>query len=426
LRHRKRRLDQEEDIDNDIDNDDEDFGIDDDDFNIDSEGNEGVDPDTQEPTNPPSSLESAIPTQLVPPTNALPTAGQDVETAQQAAQDAQIAATEAKNAAQTEGETKAANAAQAAADAAQTAADATSNAATQAAMDGLLSGDGTMMSSIVTSCFTNPAYGIASLDENGTVNTEAYIYLDGSRYYKLILTNPYFEVVKVNRPLPKAVTFSEYGSGGDFVDWLLFFVLLGTLVFAVLVIFQQMGNMYIESLYKCQRWFFNPRKYDYEGDTIVENGLFEFGADGIPLSMGGRRTHHSPIPGYGRPTRSIPEDENVRLPLPTLSHNGSTPRPVLQKPRESDGFGEVELSKMPKRLVRTKSDASRGTLSDDETSIEDTGVPERLIRDPDLVEFPDLKSRSKVAVPVGSSSKPYKKKAPPLEYDNTSMGSLLD
>ena len=115
-------------------------------------------PNRNDPTPGPS--ETTYPT-------ALPTEGiHDVEKAQNAAMDAQKAADEAMIAAQTEGETKAADAAQAAADAALVAADATSSAAAQAAMDNLLSGDGALMSSIVSTCFSNPTYGISSTDSN--------------------------------------------------------------------------------------------------------------------------------------------------------------------------------------------------------------------------------------------------------------------
>ena len=347
--------------------------------------------------------------------------GEDVDKAQQAAQDAQNAANEAKNAAQTEGDTKTADAAQAAADAAQAAAEATSNAAAQAAMDGLLSGDATAMSNIITSCLTDPKYGMGSVNEDGIMNTEAYLYRDGSTYYKLNLTSPYFEVVKVNRPLPKAVTLSDYGTGGDFIDWVLFFFLLGTIAFALLVLLQQMGNKYIDSLYRCQRWFFNPRKYDYEGDAIIEYRVFA--EDAIPLSMGGRRTHHSPIAAYPRPARNISE-ENPNA-LPSLDHqNRSNQHLENDKSLENQAYGgEVELSMVPKRLAHrsgARSDSSsQGSFSDDELSVDTSGIPERLIRDPDLVDFPHLKSSSKVAVPAGGT--PYKNHTPP-ENDVAFLG----
>jgi hypothetical protein len=264
----RRRLDEEGIFDDDIDDDDEE-----EEEIEDSEINEVESLDVkavpEESANKPSALGTATmtPTELEPP--ALPSSEEDLKKAQQAAQEAQIAADEAEDAATTEEDTKSAEAAQVAAHAAQAAADATSDAAAQAAMDGLLSGDGAVMSSIVSTCFSNPQYDIASVDENGTVSSEAYLYRDSVLYYKLNLTSPYLEVVKVNRPLPKVVLISDYGSGGDFVDWVLALAVLGLVALTVVVILQQMGYQYIASLFRCQRWFFNPTKYDYEGNAVL-------------------------------------------------------------------------------------------------------------------------------------------------------------
>lgn len=419
LRHGRRRMDEEEDTKEEGEDDiilsdkdstasegksgQEDSHVDE----FDDEGNNDVDESTEKATSAPSVLGSNEPSEPEDSGNEFPTP--DAEKAQQAAQDAQIAANEAKNAAQTEGDTKAADAAQAAANAAQAAADATSKAAAQAAMEDLLSGDGTSMSEIVTSCFTNPQYGIVSVDEDGIVSTEAYLYKDGSLYYKLNLTSPYFEVAKLSRPLPKAVQLSDFGSGGNFVDWTLFFFLIGMMFLGVLVILQQMGKKYINSLYRCQLWFFNPRKMDYEGDAIVENGVFQFGEDAIPLSMGGRLTN-SPIRGYTRVGNGMENGPS----MPTLSDSDErTPRALqIKASGSSDDLGQVELTTISNGAWKRRSVGdgspdyesreygSRGSISDDEF---DLGFPERLIRDPDLVDMPDLKSKTKVAVPVGSS-----------------------
>ena len=342
---------------------------------------------------------------------------QDVEKAQNAASDAQKAADEAKIAAQTEGETKAADAAQAAADAALAAADATSNAASQAAMDSLLSGDGAMMSSIVSTCFSNPKYEILSPDANRTDPTEIYLFRDPSTYYKLELTSPYLEVVKLNRPLPSAATLnSVVGSGGDALDWTLAISIFLSIFLMILLICQQMGKHYVACVLRCQRRFFNPRNHGDDEEPIsgVQSGShFFFGKNGIPVSMGGKQTSYSPL-------RSKESIQNVIVDESYTDDSGGEMEHDLRPltPKLSQGSHrrlasrELEMvnfnpdsqfnNKGSSALVRPYRDSSESTGSseDDEMPHE---IPDRLLRNPDLVELPSLKSKSRVAMPVGSS-----------------------
>jgi hypothetical protein len=364
----------------------------------------------------------------------------DAEKAKQAADDAQKAADEAKNAAQTEGETKAADAAQAAADAAHAAADATSKAASKQAMDSLLSGDGSMMSAIATTCFTDPRYGIGSVDVNGTITAEAYLYRDSAFYYKLELVSPFIGVAKINRALPMAIYPSDFGGGGDPLDWFLALSLAATLLFLVLLICQQTGKNYITTLARCQRWFFNPRKYDYEGEKVsgMQSGpLFFFGESGIPPSMGGRRSTYSPI----RPGESLDavladsvvcadDDEDVDdLGLPEIHYQGSNEEEQLQIEMQSlSPRFDIHSPPRPGNAVRTpvqrsaSSNGRRGRSNsnmrhnsssnslesadeDPDVALENSlPVPQRFFRDPNEVEMPSLKSKSKIAVPVGSNN----------------------
>jgi len=331
--------------------------------------------------------------ETLPPTEDI----QDVEKAQNAANDAQKAADEAKIAAHTEGETKAADAAQAAADAALVAADATSSAASQAAMDSLLSGDGSMMSSILSTCFSNPRYEISSPDSNRSASAEIYLFKDPSIYYKLELTSPYIEVVKLYRPLPIAANLlSDQGPGGDVLDWTLAIGIFLSLFLMVLLICQQMGKHYVEFIYKCQRRFFNPRNiHDDEGEsTGVQSGShFVFGKSGIPVSMGGMRSSFSPLTNKEniQNVLSITDDEGEHdlIPLtPTFSQSG---REV-----EMVNFGSAD-EKNHSGLMEN-SDSSVTSSEGDELVVE---IPDRLLRNPDMVELPSLKSKSKVAIPVG-------------------------
>jgi len=355
-----------------------------------------------------------------------PTDGiQDVEKAQNAANDAQKAADEAKIAAHTEGETKAADAAQAAADAALVAADATSSAASQAAMDSLLSGDGTMMSSIIATCFTNPTYEISSPDANRTTPTEIYLFRDPSTYYKLELTSPYLKFAKLNRPLPNAAALHlNYGTGGNALDWTLAISIFFSLFLMVLLICQQMGNNYVEIIYKCQRRVFNPRNLDHNGDSVTggqSGSHFVFGKSGIPLSMGGRRSSYSPLKN-GQTLQKLMVNESFTdddfdcdgadqdlRPLSSNHLQGSHQQPThLLSSRElemisfeSDAHAHHRRRTSRTSSYRDNSESSAGSSEDDEDPLD---VPDRWLRNPDLVELHSLKSKSKVAIPVGSSA----------------------
>ena len=377
------------------------------------------------PTTAPSNQPSSIDNQTIIPTES---EHDNVQKAQNAANEAQKAADEAKTVAHTEGDTKAADAAQAAADAAFAAADATSNAVSQAAMDSLLSGDGTMMSSIVAKCFSDPKYRISSIDSNGTVTTEFYLFRDSSSYYKLDLASPYLDVVKMNRQLPNAATMvSDFGSGGDALDWTLALSLVVLALLMVLLVCQQMGNRWVDAIFKCQRWFFNPRKYDYEGDIVsgVQSGShFFFGESGIPISMGGRRSSYSPRRGENLQEVIVDEslfenggdddddddddnDYENELQVLSIQPNGHKRHPSSSLEVEMANLRTPDHNQNGRALRslntwRKNSDPGSSSSEEDEVALEHSlPIPERLLRNPDLVELPHLKYKSKVAIPVG-------------------------
>jgi hypothetical protein len=362
--------------------------------------------ETDEPTAAPSVLNlTAVPTVEEPDESS---GADDVKKAKQAAQEAQAAATEAKEAATTEGETKAADAAQVAANAAQTAADVTTSAASKAAMGGMRSGDGAIMSSIINTCFTNPQYGILQVDESGTSLVNAYLYGDGSVYYKLNLTSPYFEIAKVEYQLPQPISNGDFITGGDMLDWTLAFVVLGMVLLGFLVILQQVGVYYYEPLFKYQKWLFNPSQTedDHKQEIVEREGAaLSFGKDAIPLSMGGIRTNVSPIRSTSvRSATRMTDEVTSDLSFPDIRNN-RTPRRRQKRPHArigsrgenfEDSFGDVELKPMP-----SYDEPSRPARVDSDDDLTPDTIPSRFIRDPDLVALPDLKSKSKVAVPVG-------------------------
>ena len=366
---------------------------------------ESQSPSTAKPAVSPSPVSPAPTSTVIVPEDKVEEAKQAVATAQQAAD-------EAKSAAQTDGDTKAADAAQSAATAAQVAVDATSDAAAKAAMDGLLSGDGATMTSIVTQCLTREKYGIASINGNGTTTIDAFLYLEGTNYYKLKMTSPFLEIAKINRALPVAVKRSELMGGGEPVDFVLAFLVLSSVFLLVIFLLQQVGYECCQSLFRCQRWFFNPRKYDYEGNTLDKVGdSLHVDEDNIPLSMGGRASKSPSL----FPRTSTPKSSRTSPGLDS---------PELNSPNSAvtrDSLGELEMSILSSgRSAAMSSDRNlQRNLSGDDIDENLAVVPERLFRDPDLVDMPHLKSTSRVAIPVGSNQQAPTETGHPNEVEYT-------
>jgi hypothetical protein len=371
----------------------------------------------------------------------------EVDQAQEAADQAKQAAAEAKDAAKTDVDSKAADAAQVAAQAAQKAADATSSAAAQAAIQALHSGDGSTMLSVISPCFSDPQFGIA-VKVNDSVISHAYLYIDGSTYYKVNLAYPFMQVVPVEHRIPQPRDFGGPGSGLDFVDWALAWLLLLMTIFGVLLLVQQVFGGYVrlvEPLFNFQIWFFNPLRFEDIKGTLEEerklsqagNGqgrAYTFGLDVIPVSMGGHRILPVKFPTtsiFARTSKRDQRDDEYykeRTPLTESSDHqeGSEPGADLQEIEMTEATDLSSIRRNPPfvRYTSRGSDDS-GELapspyhdnSDDginsgvlvgniellenDHRIQENGVPTRFRRDPDLVELPNLKSSSKVAIPVG-------------------------
>jgi hypothetical protein len=331
----------------------------------------------------------------------------DKDDANQAAQDASEAAHEAQTAAQdaqNSGNQQAANAAQAAAEAAQKAANATHNQAASMSQTALLSGDGALMVQTMAQCFQNPRYGLAV---GNTTTALAYVYWDGNYFYQVNLTTPYIQLMPVTSPMPAALqTRRSQVNDADYVDYVLaLMVLMLTLVGFLLLLQQVMGRNYhvIRPLYKFQRFLFDPMHYQqmrtHEGIPLDDESsrgggggrAHRFAQDVIPLSMGGRMFADSPSPRRRRYENKTNKDESDRW-------------------ANSDHVDEVEMMQVvaPSRSM-SESDLELLVGGGPELSLSNGSpnkivLPERLLRDPDLVDLPGLSSSSKVAMPVGFSS----------------------
>jgi hypothetical protein len=312
--------------------------------------------------------------------------------AEQAAHDASDAASAAQDA----GNPQAAKAAQAAANAAQKSADSTASQAASVAQTNLLSGDGAvMMATVAQQCFRKRMYGLA---RHNSTAANAFVYWDGNFFFKVRLTNPYVQVVAVSRGIPQPshaqLESHQQLQQGDLVDYLLAaFVLAFTLLGLLLLVQQVMGRnlRIVGRLYGFQRRLFHPTQYaDGAFDIDGQQGqdVHAFGRSAIPLSMGGRI---SKTVARNLSRSWLDEDEfgiddleqDLELVSPRSRHNSDVGISHGISPN-INGIATVTENERDLAMVRGTS----------------TPVPERFFRDPDHVDMPDLRSRSKVAVPV--------------------------
>jgi hypothetical protein len=411
-------------------------------------------------SNAPSVAPSAAPSAHQQQQPATPSSS--VDTAQKAAEEAKEAAQVAHNAAKQKDEHASATAAEAAATAAQKAADATFSAANQQAREGLLSGDGDLMAHILAStCFSNPQYEITKLPPIEITNTSflnatnrsntqttttttppttlAYLYIDGSFYYRLKMTSPYIDLVRVQFDMPQATVGGNLlhgkGNGGDILDWALALVIVIAVVVGATITLQAIGFRIYRPLLKWQRRFFHPRKYLNNMDhDDSERGDFDDRAfdvrdddddiddddensvdDAIPTSMGGIRRTSWMLRGQTgaappSPTKilvasqendggnnHIMLDEFVEDPLDHEHDDSANLKVVEMTPL--NGTKSLGRNSSHHNGRRRLSSGARNSMSFDDR-LRESDVPNRFARDPDLVDLPHLKSKSKVAVPA--------------------------
>jgi len=239
----------------------------------------------------------------------------------------------------------------------------------------------------------DPQYGIASLDEDGNITAQVYLYRDGSLYWKLNLVEPYFTVEKINRPLPKPPEPSDAGAGGDLVDWTLALIVMSMILVGIVMIIQQMNTKILHRLYHLQRWFFNPTEHDYEGDMLVPDSN-ELGEDGVPISMGGRRTLAT-----NRYLDLLPSKGNSLGPA-----SSNSPGDFDDENDVAASTGDVEMRDLS--WVSGEDSFDMRSRSSNEES--DDIAARILAKNPDMVDLPSLSSTSKVATPVGMQNESRK------------------
>ena len=103
-------------------------------------------------------------------------------------------------------------------------------AAAAAAMQSLLSGDGSLITSTLTPCFYDPIYKI---------NSTVFLFIDGASYFQMKLVEPYWEAISLHESVPPPT--KQPAGKGDFLDWFLVLFLSAMLLFGVLLALNKMG-----------------------------------------------------------------------------------------------------------------------------------------------------------------------------------------
>ena len=299
-----------------------------------------------------------------------------------------------------------------AAKAAQKAKDASVAARSKASAEALLSGDGVLMTSVLSSCFSDPKYGIRikedthrvadnNLDDNvskesgsneelvrGVVMQErtiAYLYFDGDVFFRLNLTAPYWGTARGLETVPPPHAHPE--GHGDAVDWAIFLLILTGTLFGLLVMVHQAGIVVDKRLRF--RHFFNPTKkisdWEYEG----------LNGENSPLSKGGGFPHSDLfLTVESIPTSMGGEDGSTS---PTALHCGKSESSCLNDEHDLEmtekKFSTLNIDDCPTTPTNLSSDSLSHVLP----------LSLRMKKfTPDLVERPSSKSYTKVAMPKQS------------------------
>ena len=210
----------------------------------------------------------------------------EASAAEQAAKEALDKANDAAAAisSNTDDEEAVAAAAQEAANAAKKAAEASSLAKAAAAMDAIFSADGGQMTQILATCLTDPKYEIRvdrkvalpspspvdddrQMEDESSPNapdhryatvstTHVYLYIDGTSYYRLNLTPPFWDTSPAIQVMPQPKLYVE--GQAQFLDSLFFFGIIGAFVFGMVVLLHNIGVLRIDPRLKFKSFFHPP------------------------------------------------------------------------------------------------------------------------------------------------------------------------
>jgi hypothetical protein len=256
-------------------------------------------------------------------------------------------------------------------------------------------------------------------NENGSNRTGtvlSYIYWDGSHWYQVELVPPYISVATSTLVIPAPPIHHTVGE--DMVDYAIVLLLLAVTAFGALLLLQQvLGRSISLKLYRYQRWFFHPTKYSLEDDMLDFSDrkhltAYQFGREAIPLSMGGQLGVEQQL----RQQQFSMEQQQQQHELDYSDHDNSSsciPNIHINTSGISyiDDMDELEMvetsigrsiSPLPSISAILPSFGRALSLPTHETDSCEL-APNRLFRDPNLVDLPNLSTlNTKIAVPVSS------------------------
>ncbi len=185
---------------------------------------------------------------------------------------------------------------------------------------GLVSGDGFLMTSALSSCFSDPKYGIRINDDKSRDTTIAYVYVDGDVYFRLNLTAPYLGITTVWETVPPPHIRPQ--GRGDAVDWaILTLIVMGALSGIIIMVYQ---------------WEKSPLKVK-KGGGFPHSAIF-LTTESIPSSMGGEgRSKISSVCYCDQVELTSPQKKggldglNKKRKLSSLNVLGITPTPTNRK-----------------------------------------------------------------------------------------------
>ncbi|KAL3760748.1 hypothetical protein ACHAWU_003656 [Discostella pseudostelligera] len=187
--------------------------------------------------------------------------------------------------------------------------------------EALLSGDGFLMTSALSSCFRDPKYGIRIKDEMQSHTTIAYLFVDGDIFFRLNLTAPYWGMTTSWETVPPPHIRPQ--GQGDAVDWAIFtLIVMGALSGIIVMVYQ---------------WEKSPLKVK-KGGGFPHSALF-LTAESIPSSMGGEGRSKISTVSYCDQLELTPKKKdghgelNKKRKLSSLNILGNTP---TQASRKSD------------------------------------------------------------------------------------------
>ena len=356
---------------------------------------------------------------------------EQVDEATAAVDAAQEALDAAKSAAESASSLTDKAAAEEATAAAAKAAEASSRAKAAAAKDMVFSVDGAQMTSILGSCFRDARYGIRQdsrieipeidgqvVDEKGkgqssqryatVTTTNAYLYVDGSNYYRLNLTAPYWEATSNVQPMPQP---KAQGFEVDVIDHIFFWAIIGGFAFGITVMLHVLGVLRVDPRLKFKNFFHPPhpdrpgrdgylsaadlRVGDVSDLELVDDDSFDGGE--VPRRRGGGQEHPfqsaDAIPsqfirsGHAPVRKGYQDDDEAAI---ELSEVNRSRRP--HTPLEAVPLNNMGRSPSNNRLRRSPVEAAVPLPAE-----------VRMARDPMSVDWPGIESRTPVAVPVGAN-----------------------